>query len=143
MPARPFLRVALTIAALTVVAAVACFGPGPRELSPTFMTYEMREADSVGPVCVHLERPYSERLCPDSMLIAPLTHFRPSEVTAETLVVRTSDGRNIRIALPNRTDAIFLTRSAMSTFLVRHYDATNPAKAAETRLFIRNSYRQP
>jgi hypothetical protein len=63
-------------------------------------------------------------------------------VTAETLFVHTSDGRSIKVAIPNRADAIFLTKSAMSTFLLRHYDATNPLKAAELRTYMGTAFRR-
>ena len=127
MPVQPSRR--LVLAALTVLLVASC------SQNQYFATAD----DSIGPVCVHLNMPYSDRICPDS---TPSTYFKPAEVIAETLVVHTSDGRNIRIAVPPRTDAIFLTHSAMSTFLVRHYDATNPERAAETRALMERAYRR-
>jgi hypothetical protein len=127
-------RLALTAVFLLIAISTTRCGSAVGEFQ-----YLMMPTDSTGPVCVHLEMPYSDRLCP---MMLEAEYFIPAEVTAETLVVHTSDNRTIRVALPNRTDAIFLTNSAMSTFLLRHYDATNPAKARELRTYMRGAFRK-
>src|SRR5687768_4162329 len=84
----------------------------------------------IGPVCTHLNTPYSGRECFAS------EGFRVADVVAETLVVHLKGGQVKRIAVPSQSDAIFLTESAISTFLLRHYDGTNQAKASSLRAFM-------
>lgn len=94
---------------------------------------------SVSPInpCEHLDDPYSEYMC---QFLEASNQFTPAIVAAETLVVHTTDGRTIRLAMPNRTDAIFLSQSAVETFLLRHYDATNKARAAKLRHYLDSAY---
>ena len=130
MPGRTTRLFVISFAVVLVAATAQCGGL----IAPQYITLA---TDSTGPVCVHLEDPYSERLCPD---IPEAEYFTPSQVTAETLIVVTASGTR-RIALPNRTDAIFLSQSATSTFLLRHYDATNRARADSLRTYLTGRYR--
>jgi hypothetical protein len=118
-----------------VVLAVLYLSSCKGNVAPATSTfsYTMGESPETGPPCVHVDSPYSDRICPG---VPTANQFVPSQVTAETLVVR-AGSRNIRIALENRTDAIFLTKSALETFLLRHYDARgDTTKARELREFI-------
>jgi hypothetical protein len=123
----------LTVVSLAVV-LVAVTAQCGGSIAPVYIT---SPTDSTGPVCVHLEDPYSERLCPN---LPETEYFTPSQVTAETLIVVTASGTR-RIALNPRTDAIFLSQSAMSTFLLRHYDATNRPRGDSLREYLRGRYR--
>lgn len=138
-PVRLKLSAAFLAGFVTAGGFAACGGMrggSPGSLSP--VTYMNTRSDSSGPVCEHLEDPWSIRICPD---YGSTTYFKPVDVTAETLEVHTA-GRILRIGIAPRSDAIFLTPSALSTFLLRHYDATNPGEAAQLREFMRNNYRR-
>ena len=130
MPASAPKRLAFLVA-VVVLTAVTTYCSTAVQSSPN--DYLMMAIDSTGPICVHLEDPYSERLCP---VMAQAEYFSPAQVDAETLWVHTTDNRTIKVAIPNRADAIFLTKSAMSTFLLRHYDANDPTKAAALRTYL-------
>jgi hypothetical protein len=133
-------RLALIAAVVLTVAGTTQCSSAALQSGSGSNSYLMAAGDSTGPVCVHLDMPYSDWQCPVNR---EADYFRPSQVTAETLVVHTVDNRTIRVAIPNRTDAIFLTQSAQSTFLLRHYDATNPSKAAALRAYMAGAYKRP
>jgi hypothetical protein len=138
MSVHPSKRLAAVAAVLAVVALATYSACSLGEET----TYLAAEGDSIGPVCVHLDMPYSGRICPDSAA-AQTQFFLPSDIRSAALVVQTNDGRNIQVPIPPRTDAIFLSRSALSTFLLRHYDATNPSSAGELRSYMRSRYGAP
>jgi hypothetical protein len=96
---------------------------------PPPRSYRMAAALAPDPGCVHLDDPYSNWICPDTAR----KWFLPADVLAETLVVRLKNGTTQKIGLAPRTDAIFITQSAVETFLLRHYDATDTVKAAQLR----------
>lgn len=137
MPVRPS-RVApvLLVVAVAIIAA-QCTRISRTSLAP--QEYPQVLFDSTGPVCVHLVDPLSERICPHDSNVA--MHFKPQDVVAETLVVHTTDGRIIRLPIPIRSDAIFIGQYAIENFLLRHYDATNPAKAQAVRNSLRGQFR--
>ena len=137
MPASAPKRLAF-LAAVVLLTAVTTYCSKTAVQSTN--NYMMMAADSTGPVCVHLDMPYSDWLCPFSR---EADYFMTSQVAAETLVVHTIDNRTIRIAVPNRTDAIFLTQSSVSTFLLRHYDATDTTKARAVRSYMVGKYKKP
>lgn len=133
MYVRSALRLAPVVFAILFVSS--CDGDStPSTTILTANSYTMGPSLEVGPPCVHLDSPYSDRVCP---MTATANQFNPSQVTAETLIVHASGGRNIRIALDSRSDAIFLSKSALETFLLRHYDSRgDTTKARELREFI-------
>lgn len=132
MPVRSPSRLApaILVAAVAIIASQCSMFAPPR--------YVTMATDSTGPVCVHLIDPLSDRICP--VTLDTSLFFAAQEVTAETLVVHTAN-RVIRIPIPIRSDAIFIGQYAMSNFLLRHYDATNPARAAEVRDALRGQFR--
>lgn len=116
---------------LAVMYLSSCGGPSVKA------SYKMEASTLIGPPCEHVNMPYSEYVC---LALAESSQFRPADVAAETLVVHTTDSRNIRIALPNRTDGLFLSESAIETFLLRHYDATDTSKARRLRQYLDSAY---
>lgn len=128
-------RFAPLIAAAVVLSA--CQKPNDVAIAST-QTYEMDASTLIGPPCQHKDSPYSERVCADTTRTND--YFRPSDVVAETLMVHLTGGRTVRLVMPNRTDAIFLSKSALETFLLRHYDANDTTKARELREFIAHHF---
>lgn len=146
MSVHPSKRLAIVCACILGLAAAACQPKEPplaesTSLSTsrsTAMAYTMNSGDSIGPICIHLAMPYSDRICPDSSLYQ---YFRQADVSSLRLTVVTTGGLTRNVTLDPRTDAIFLTHSAISTFLLRHYDATDAAKAADLRAFMGTAFR--
>ncbi len=75
--------------------------------------------------CIHLS--ISEWRCPETSTDAA---FSASSITSATVTYTLKDGRKITRAVSPEADAIFLTRGAARTFLLRYYKATAPDKAA-------------
>jgi hypothetical protein len=111
----------------------ACQQAGNTPIAASSHSYSMMASTSVFPHCQHQDSPYSSWVCPDTTLS---DLFLPADVAAETLVVHTTAGKTIRLTMPSRVDAIFLSESAVETFLLRHYDATDTTKARLLREFI-------
>jgi hypothetical protein len=75
--------------------------------------------------CIHTSISEYECFSPD-----PAARAIPLDsATSRTLTVKLRDGRTITRAFPGNTDAVFLTRGAVSNFLLRYYQQTNKAKA--------------
>ena len=84
-------------------------------------------------LCWHT--PLSDWKCPDSTRSVSAT-TRESAVARATLTVITMDGRKSVTVIENGVDAIFLTDDAVERFLVRYYQATDPAKAAAVQRYL-------
>lgn len=83
-------------------------------------------ASSDEDACIHTE--LSEWDC---LAAEPAARKMPLDSTSSrTLTVKLRNGTTITRTLPGNTDAIFLTRGAVSNFLLRYYLQTNKRKAA-------------
>ncbi len=76
--------------------------------------------------CIHTS--ISEWRCPDTT--GP-GEFSAASIASAAVTITLTDGRVITRTLPANTDALFFTRGATRTFLVRYYKATDPKKAGE------------
>lgn len=75
-------------------------------------------------VCYHTG--VSDWVCPDSSM-----RFTPSAdyITSVSVTLVTRDGMRKTVNLPQKVDAIFLTKEATEKFLMPYYWATNKTKA--------------
>lgn len=92
----------------------------------------------IGPVCWHKDMPWSEYECPG---LDRLEMFAVANVETATLTVRLRDGRTLTKTLSPTTDAVFLSKAAVENFLLRHYDATDEAKARDLRARLARDWR--
>lgn len=108
-------------------------------MTPTRRMEYSRALSTEGPVCEHLSLPWSERDCGDTT--ARTLYIAGDQIASASLTVTLRSGRTITRPVNPRADAIFLTQSGLEHFLLRHYDATDAAKAADLRAFITRHFR--
>jgi hypothetical protein len=96
-------------------------------------------------LCYHTDG--SEWICPDTSArlsggsadVARRLAATSADVDSVVLTVYSRRGRTQRFTAPPRTDAIFLSRSAVDNFLLRYYEVTRAEeKAALVRRFLRS-----
>jgi hypothetical protein len=86
-------------------------------------------------LCYHVD--FSDYRCPDSLLT--LRYPVPPnalEVQSVSVTVTYKDGRTTTSKLPATTDAVFLSKKSLRTFLLLHYLATDDKKFSELLTYI-------
>lgn len=126
---------------LAAALLISCRSPAPKDsgmVSVPRREYS-RALASEGPVCEHLMIPWSERDCGDTT--SRMSYIGGDDIASVSLTVTLRSGRTITRPVNPNADAIFLRQSGLEHFLLRHYDATDPAKAADLRGFISRHFR--
>ncbi len=117
-------RLSVAAAALCVIAVlVACPPPQATQSEPA----------TTRSLCYHTDT--SEWVCPDTNSQSQVRGFLIplADYQGATLTVTERNGRTHTIPLGPNVDAIFTSKSAVENFLLRYYDDTDKAKAAELR----------
>jgi hypothetical protein len=123
-----------TLTTLFVVAAMmaACKGTGGGGGGTT------TSASDAGAIllCVHLDVPWSDWDCPDTIR----EFMAIADMDSVSLVVKTKAGVTHTTPVPQGSDAIFLSQRAVDSILVRYYENTKQGeKAAAVRRRFRPS----
>jgi hypothetical protein len=82
-------------------------------------------------VCIHTEP--SDWDCPSD---TTRFMFVPPRVASASMTVRSTAGQTHTLPLPWGTDAVFLTRPAVETFLLDYYNRTDRTKARRLREYV-------
>ncbi len=120
----------LRYASVLIAAALLVTGCG-REPKVASQTVAMMAPMDAFQICVHMEFPWSDYVCPDS---SANRWQSVSDMDSVSLVVKTKAGVTRITPVPRGTDVIFMSRMSVDSILVRYYDATKaPEKARGLR----------